>query len=41
MATVYLGLGSAVQDIEKLVARQLASFKGSVVKTKNPLLMPI
>ncbi len=38
---VYLGLGSAIQDIEQLVARQLASFKGSIVKTENPLLMPI
>ena len=38
---VYLGLGTAVQDIEKLVARQLASFKGSIVKTENPLLMPV
>jgi len=37
----YLGIANAVQDIEKLVAKQLASFKGSVVKTKNPLLMPV
>ncbi len=38
---VYLGIAEAVHDIEKLVARQLASFKGSIVKTENPLLMPI
>jgi len=37
----FLGIADAVQDIEQLVARQLASFKGSVVKTENPLLMPV
>jgi len=36
----FLGLANAVQDIEKLVATQLASLTGSSVKTKNPLLMP-
>jgi hypothetical protein len=37
----YLGIANAVQEIEQLVARQLASFKGSIVKTENPLLMPV
>ena len=36
----FLGLANAVQDIEKLVAKQLASLTGSSVKAKNPLLMP-
>ncbi len=39
--TAYLGMGNAVQDIEELVAKQLASFKGSIVKADKPLLMPV
>jgi hypothetical protein len=38
----FLGLAAAVQDIERLVATQLASFKGSSpVDADDPLLMPI
>ena len=38
----FLGLAAAVQDIERLVAAQLASFKGSSpVEPDDPLLMPI
>jgi len=37
----YLGIANAVQEIEQLVAKQLASFKGTVVETENPLLMPV
>jgi len=37
----YLGIAEAVHDIEQLVAQQLTSFKGSVLKTDNSLLMPI
>ena len=37
----YLGLAAAVQDIEKLVAAQLATFKGSVIKPDDTLLMPV
>lgn len=37
----FLGISNAVQDIEQLVARQLASFKGSAVPSDNPLLMPV
>ena len=36
----FLGIANAVQDIEKLVASQLASLTGSSVRPKNPLLMP-
>jgi hypothetical protein len=36
----FLGLANAVQDIEKLVAAQLASLTGSSVKAKDSLLMP-
>ena len=39
--TAYLGIGNAVQDIDELVAKQLASFKGSIVEADKPLLMPI
>ena len=38
---VYLGISDAVHDIEQLVARQLASLKGSIVDPDNPLLMPV
>jgi len=37
----FLGLAAAVQDIEKLVAAQLATFKGAVVKPDSTLLMPV
>lgn len=37
----YLGIANAVQEIEQLVARQLASFKGAVTKPDDTLLMPI
>ena len=37
----YLGIANAVQDIEQLVAKQLASFKGSAIEAENPLLMPV
>jgi len=37
----YLGIANAVQDIEALVARQLATFKGAVLKADNSLLMPV
>jgi hypothetical protein len=36
----FLGLANAVQDIEKLVAAQLASLTGSSVRAKDSLLMP-
>ena len=37
----FLGLASAVQDIERLVATQLASFRGSAIGADEPLLMPV
>ena len=37
----YLGIANAVQDIEQLVARQLASFRGTSVPSDNPLVMPV
>ncbi len=37
----FLGLAVAVQDIEKLVAAQLATFKGTAIKPDDTLLMPI
>ncbi len=37
----FLGIADAVHDIEALVARQLASFKGSMVASDKPLLMPV
>jgi len=38
----FLGLTAAVQDIERLVAAHLASFKGSSpIEADDPLLMPI
>ena len=39
--TFFLGIANAVQDIEQLVARQLASFKGSAIASDNPLVMPV
>jgi hypothetical protein len=38
---VFLGLAQAVQDIERLVAAQLAAFKGSKIRRDNTLLMPV
>jgi hypothetical protein len=37
----FLGIANSVHDIEKLVARQLASFKGSMVASDNSLVMPV
>jgi hypothetical protein len=37
----YLGIANAVQEIERLVARQLASFHGARVPSTDPLMMPI
>jgi hypothetical protein len=37
----FLGISNAVQEVERLVATQLASFTGTSVKTDRPLLMPI
>ena len=39
--SVYLGIAAAVQDIEQLVARQLAALKGSNIQTDESLLMPV
>jgi len=38
---VFLGIAAAVQDIERLVAAQLAAFKGATTHTDNTLLMPV
>ena len=37
----YLGIANAVQEIEQLVARQLASFRGARLPSDNPLVMPV
>ena len=37
----FLGILTAVQEIEQLVARQLASFTGKAIDAKNGLLMPV
>jgi len=37
----FLGIANAVHDIEQLVARQLAAFKGSTISNDNTLLMPV
>ncbi len=37
----YLGIANAVQDIEALVAKQLALFRGAVLKAEDSLLMPV
>ncbi len=37
----YLGIANAVQDIEALVAKQLALFKGAVLRPDDSLLMPV
>ena len=39
--TVFLGLAQAVHDLEKLVAAQLAEFKGGKVFPDDTLLMPV
>jgi hypothetical protein len=36
----FLGIANAVQDIEQLVATQLASLTGVGIKSDGPLLMP-
>lgn len=38
--SVYVGIAAAVQDIEQLVARQLASLKGSNLRGQKSLLLP-
>ncbi len=38
---VYLGITAAVQDIERLVAKQLAALKGSNLHPDETLLMPV
>jgi hypothetical protein len=38
---VFLGIAAAVQDIEKLVAAQLAAFKGATIRADDTLLMPV
>ena len=37
----YLGVASAIKEIEQLVARQLNAFKGNRVKTDSTLVMPV
>ena len=37
----FLGLAAAAQDIEKLVAAQLAAFKGARIRPDDTLLMPV
>ena len=37
----FLGIAAAVHDIEKLVAAQLAAFKGAKIRSDNTLLMPV
>ena len=37
----FLGIAAAVQDIEKLVAAQLAAFKGARIRPDDTLLMPV
>ncbi|MEL7186991.1 MAG: hypothetical protein AAFN50_11250 [Pseudomonadota bacterium] len=39
--SVYVGIAAAVQDIEQLVARQLASLKGSKLQSDGSMLMPV
>jgi len=38
--SVYVGIAAAVQDIEQLVARQLASLKGANLKSEDSMLLP-
>jgi len=37
----FLGIAAAVHDIEKLVAAQLATFKGARIRSDDTLLMPV
>ncbi len=37
----FLGIAAAVQDIERLVAAQLDSFKGVAIDADEPLIMPV
>jgi len=37
----FLGIAAAMQDIEKLVAAQLAAFKGARIRSDDTLLMPV
>ncbi len=37
----FLGISAAVQDIEQLVAAQLRSFRGAMIDTNDPLVMPV
>ena len=37
----FLGIAAAVQDIEKLVAAQLAAFKGARIRPDDSVLMPV
>ncbi len=37
----FLGIANAVQEIEQLVSRQLASLSGTSIKADKPLLMPV
>ena len=37
----FLGIAAAVHDIERLVAAQLAAFKGAKIRPDNTLLMPV
>ncbi len=37
----FLGIAAAVQDIERLVAAQLDSFKGIAIDADEPLIMPV
>jgi hypothetical protein len=37
----YLGIANAIQDIERLVASQLAALAGSSISSDNTLLMPV
>ena len=37
----FLGFAAAVQDIERLVAAQLESFKGVAIDVEDPLVMPV
>jgi hypothetical protein len=37
----FLGIAAAVHDIEKLVAAQLAAFKGASIRPDDSLLMPV
>ena len=38
---VFLGFANAVQDIERLVAKQLDAFRGAKIRPDNTLLMPV